>query len=211
MSSWATRARSMTSPVSASRTISRPHSDRGRALLSELALNSGEHRLAVGVDGVAVERGIQLAARSLRTRTGRHEHADTDASSDGEATLRSGVANDLYAGTTTRLSAASCTRALATASELVSRWDARTLKQPQEKGDKKAMGADLHADRIHARPPRNALAKPIRGCVLEPKRPRFLHVAQEVREADAPSTRYAESTAVTRRRRRRARGSTGRT
>ena len=83
---------------SASRTISRPHSDRGRALLSKLGLNSGEHRLAVGVDGEAVERGIQLAARSLRTRTSRHEHADTDASPDGEATLRSGVTNDLHAG-----------------------------------------------------------------------------------------------------------------
>jgi hypothetical protein len=51
------------------------------------------------------------------------------------------------------------------------------------------MGANLHADRIHPRPRATPVAKPIRGCVLVPKRPRFLPVCGEVRESVAPPTR----------------------
>ncbi len=38
---------------------------------------------------------VKRARRSLRTRTGRDENADTHASSDGEATLRGGVTKRL--------------------------------------------------------------------------------------------------------------------
>jgi len=53
------------------------------------------------------------------------------------------------------------------------RCDARTLKEPQEKGDKTAMGADLDANHPQEWQCATPAVTPIRGCVLGSKRPRF--------------------------------------
>jgi hypothetical protein len=119
------------------------------------------------------------SSRLIRTRTGRHENADTDASSDGKR--HSAAASQT---TCTPAQPPACRRPAADTRSLTHpSCHSLTRPKPSSSLKKKATKrrwADLHADRIQPRPRATPVAKPIRGCVLEPKRPRLPPVCGEV-------------------------------